>query len=614
MTNHGDRNAHLIKGAVKTVRELLINRYTIDSYQREYKWQPKHVFELLDDLSSKFLDEFDFNHDRLEVANYGHYFLGSIIISSKNSQNFIIDGQQRLTTLTLLIIYLDNRQRNMPEDSKVDVKNLVFSTQYGKKSFNIDVPERTPCLEKLYQGENVEPAPNDPEAIRNIAARYKDIEQSFPDEITDQVLPYFIDWLIGNVDLVEITAYSDEDAYTIFETMNDRGLSLSPIDMLKGFLVAKIRDEDKKAQANHMWKFRTNALLELGKEEDSDAIKAWLRSQYAKSIRERKKGALPGDFDRLGTQFHRWVRENDREIGLKKPDDFYHFIESDFQFYSQQYLRIRNAATSLTPGLEVVYYNAQLEFTLQYPLLLAPLSPKDNDRDINHKLQLVASYLDIILARRLWNFHSIAYSTMQYAMFLIMRDIRGKSVEELITILGKKLSEERETFQTNTVLRMHQQNKYHIHWLLARLTDFVEISSGQNSHFDEYMVEGKNRYEIEHIWSNHPEQHETEFSHPADFSDYRNRIGGLLLLPKSFNASYNDLPYKEKLPHYFSQNLLAKSLHPDAYSRNPGFILFMENTKLPFEAHPDFFKNDLDKRQKLYTQIADLIWNSGRLS
>ena len=50
----------------------------------------------------------------------------------------------------------------------------------------------------------------------------------FPEELRDDALPYFIDWLLENVHLVEITAYSDDDAYTIFETMNDRGLSLTP--------------------------------------------------------------------------------------------------------------------------------------------------------------------------------------------------------------------------------------------------------------------------------------------------------------------------------------------------------------------------------------------------
>jgi hypothetical protein len=48
----------------------------------------------------------------------------------------------------------------------------------------------------------------------------------FPEEINEERLPFFLDWLIENVDLVEISANSDDDAYTVFETMNDRGLNL----------------------------------------------------------------------------------------------------------------------------------------------------------------------------------------------------------------------------------------------------------------------------------------------------------------------------------------------------------------------------------------------------
>lgn len=68
---------------------------------------------------------------------------------------------------------------------------------------------------------------------------------------------------------------------------------------------------------------------------------------------------------------------------------------------------------------------------------------------------------------------------------------------------------------------------------------------------------GKKAHEIEHVWADHFDQH-PEFAHEADFYEYRNKIGGLLLLPNSFNASYGDLPYKKKLSHYFGQNLLAK--------------------------------------------------------
>ena len=88
--------------------------------------------------------------------------------------------------------------------------------------------------------------------------------------------------------LVEITAFSNDDAYTIFETMNDRGLSLTPTDMLKGYLLANISDEDNRAHADNAWKHQMAKLRDLGKDEDADCVKAWLRSQYADRIRERK--------------------------------------------------------------------------------------------------------------------------------------------------------------------------------------------------------------------------------------------------------------------------------------------------------------------------------------
>src|SRR5437899_11626615 len=94
--------------------------------------------------------------------------------------------------------------------------------------------------------------------------------------------------------------------------------------------------------------------------------------------------------------------------------DFAHFIEKDFAFYARQYLRLRQAAETLTRGLECIYYNAQNNFTLQYPVLFAPLRVEDAEEEILRKLRITGSYLDILIARRIWNWHAIDYSTMQY--------------------------------------------------------------------------------------------------------------------------------------------------------------------------------------------------------
>ena len=597
-----------IHGDTKSIRNLLSGaRFAIDYYQREYRWETKQVSELIEDLAEKFLESHDPGHARSAVENYGHYFLGSIIISDKDGQKFIIDGQQRITSVTLLLIFL---YRQLEDDQqKPQLSDLIFSQKYGRRSFNLEVSERTACMDALFTGEPFSEH-EQPESVVNILARFQDIKEQFPDDLAGEALPYFADWLIENVRFVEITAYSDSDAYTIFETMNDRGLSLTPAEMLKGYLLANITDRELRSDASQIWRDRVVALKKLGKEEDADAIKAWLRSQRANTIRERKRGAQPRDFDLIGTEFHRWVRANAKDLGLTGIADFTRLIQEDFAFYSHWYDRIRRAAETLTEGLEPIHFNAQSNFTLQYPLLLAPLRIGDSSADIRRKLRIVSTYLDILIARRVWNWKDTSYSTMQYSIFQLVLKIRGKSASDLAAVLTERLTAEEVTFASNDRFQLHGMNGRQIHRLLARMTDYVETRSGQASRYVEYIQRrGKNGYEVEHIWANHPERHTDEFEHPADFADYRNRIGGLLLLPKSFNASYGDLIYKEKREHYNSQNLLARSLHEKAYDRNPRFLKFQREFGLPFKHHATFKKHDLDSRQELYRQIAEQIWN-----
>lgn len=609
-----------VEGHARTVSQLLGGaKYAIDYYQREYKWQTKQVAELIDDLSGKFLENYKAEHERAAVAGYSHYFLGSIIISKRDTQKYIIDGQQRLSTLTLFLIYLNHRLTD--GDQRAQVTDLIFSTKFGKRSFNLDIDERVAVMDALYSGNQFEE--NDrTESVSNVLGRYQDIETLFPEEINEGALPYFVDWLIENVHLVEITAYSDEDAYEIFETMNDRGLALTPTDMLKGYLLSNIKNVDDRNRASRAWKKLTTPKKDVDREADSDAIKSWLRSQYANSIRKREPGARPEDFDRIGTEFHRWVRDNEHSLGLSQSSDFASFIEKDFSFFGNWYYRLREAARTYTPGLETVYYNALLNFTLQYPVLLASLQLDDSESEVRQKLRITGSYLDILLARRIWNWRSISYSTMQYAMFLVMRDIRELSVAQLAAHLTERLAVEGEeyTFSSNDDFHMTGTNRNRIHYLLTRITDYIETESGQSSRFVEYVTaRGKRAYEVEHIWANHPERHRKEFPYVGDFLTYRNRIGGLLLLPRQFNASYGDLPYrdpdpdKDKRDRYLTQNLLAQSLHPHPHKKHPGFKAFVSRSGLPFRPHDQFRREDLDARQKLYQKIAERIWDPARL-
>lgn len=605
-----------IEARARTVRELLDKaKYTIDFYQREYAWQERQVRELVDDLTGKFLDYHEPGHCRPQVEHYGHYFLGSVVLSHKRGQRFIVDGQQRLTTLTLLLIELHHRQGDRPD--AVDVRNLIFSEKYGDKSFNLNVHDREPIMRALMDGTGAlfdisEATPS----VANIQARAANVVEHLPAEIDEVALPFFVDWLLENVHLVVIEAYSDEDAYTIFETMNDRGLSLSLPEMLKGYVLANVYLESDQREVNELWKARMQALRSEEDEGDADFFKDWLRARHAQTIRPGAKGAENKDYERIGTEFHRWVRDQRDLLGLVDTEGFLRFVRRDLDFFTRQILTIRKAMTNLEPGLEAIRFNADRGFTLQTQLMLAPLTPEDSKEATRRKMALVADFIDIWLARRIWCFRTISYSSVKYTIFQLTKELRGRDVNDLATFLREQLDAQPESFASAPQFRLHNQNYRQVRHILARLTLWLETQCGQPAHFEDLISQGKAKpFEIEHVWADRYERFTEWFNHQSDFDTERNRIGGLLLLQRGINQSLGDGTYEQKRDAYMahSANLLARSLHPLAYQNHPTFLSLIEQTGLPFRSYDTFGPEEQQQRQELYIRIAEWVWNPSRL-
>jgi Protein of unknown function DUF262 len=481
-----------INGVPRTVRDLFTARkYSVDYYQREYAWTQANVTELIEDLSGRFLEAWDESHEREDVLTYRPYFLGPIVTNNRGGTLYLVDGQQRLTTLTLLLIYLRALQVDRPESEQVDVRPYVASTRLGRYSFNLDIEDRRALMEALLQG--VTPTvPAGDESLANLWARYQDIEQLFPQELKGAALPYFIDWLLERVAVVEIATSDQEMALEIFETMNDRGLRLTTTNMLKSYLLAMIRDPARIDAANRLWRSRVADLAETADKGDSDFIRNWLRGKYAETIRERRKDAVPGDFDVIGTAPHKWVRDHRAEIGLTRPGDFGELIERTFDRLSGRYLQLLRAAQTLTPGFEEVFYNAWNGFTFQFPLILAAVSPADDDERFKTKTQMVAGWVDIFVARRMVNYRNFGYSTVAYTMFNLVKDIRDLDVGELSEVLGARIAEMDDGFDAVANLRLHQRNGNQIKYLLARMTAWLEGRCGGNLTFAE-LVSRKRR-------------------------------------------------------------------------------------------------------------------------
>ncbi len=608
------KDDHKIDADDRNVFDVLNERkYTVDYFQREYSWEQKHIEQLVTDLTSTFLDVYEEGDPRTSVEHYNNYYLGPFVVSSRDGMKSIIDGQQRLTSLTLFLIFLNNLQKEL--GGKESIEPLVFSERYGQKSFNIQVEERKKCLEKLFHEGCYELQPDDDESTVNMTKRYADIGEAFPEEIKGSAFPYFLDWLKYNVILVEITAYSDDNAYTIFESMNDRGLNLTSTEMLKGYILSRFKEAKDREQANRFWKESIQSLHRHSKDEDQKFFQAWLRSQYADTIRQGKAGSSNEDFEKIGTRFHSWFRDNLSKMGLKadSPSEFRTLVHDEMKYYLRAYLDILAAQKEEKLGWENVFYHSNwgIADSLGFALMLAPLKATDSPDVTRQKINEVARFMETFAVRRSINFRKFGASSIRYTMYSLVKELRGKDLDSLRLLLKAKLAEMPEKWDGMADFRLHGMNRYFVKFLLSRITGFIEQQSGASTNFSTYFVSpGTKPYEVEHIWADKFEEHRDEFEQRHEFDNYRNRIGDLVLLPQGTNQSYGAMTYAEKIEHYLKENLMVKSLHAKAYENNPNFVGMAKNLGLKFKAHKAYAKADIDERQTLIQSICEAIWGT----
>jgi len=251
----------------KTLRKLLgmeDEQFRIPHYQRPYSWTSEQVDDLWDDL--------------LENAATGH-FLGSLVLASENeSKPQVIDGQQRLTTLMILLSVLRDAclDRGMEKDARKIQTRLTADpfaegdARYKFKTGAVNWPVfrdfvlREPDDPKRQALDDVAALPsyvrerNKP-LIANVARLRDHLARALGDLGVEQQAAWLVKFtsdLMEHVELVVIEVKELADAFLLFETLNDRGLQLSAADLLKSHLLGQFArtytsEEDVDEAATH---------------------------------------------------------------------------------------------------------------------------------------------------------------------------------------------------------------------------------------------------------------------------------------------------------------------------------------------------------------------------
>ena len=603
----------LVDGRGHTIEQLFGGKlYYLAYFQREFVWERPQIEKLISELAQRFIEQWDRAHERSAVERYDTYFLGPIVSYDEEGKRHLVDGQQRFMTLLLLLIHVRRllvAQDELPSVTMVD--RVVVSHSFGDQTYALSVPEYTRCINALYNGQDF-PTENEVISIRRLVRGYRVIEEVFPPEL-HEALPYFADWLLNRVSLVEIQAGGKNRAWEVYQAMNDRGVQLTPMELLKGFLLAKSPEVDRMRLRDRWQEMVSRLDVDERKGVSSEYIKTLLRSKYVPIDNDGVPS--PEELMLVEEAPHEWIRfRSNLVFPSQKDGDFGRLIEHVVAPLGVFYAQLLRAQTRPPKGWEAVLYNHRNGLERQFDLTLAAAKHEDSVDDRSEKVGLVAKFIDLLLVRSVVNNVVFRQEDLDAVVSRLLGDVRrAATVEDLRSVLSKEVSQPGD-FSGVRSLRLRDTNRTFVRYFLARLTAWLEVGVGNSDPVLDYLAEGETGsvYQIEHLLADPHGQYSSQVSDPNEFRLLRSRLGALVLLHGRDNASLKEKHLSAKVLVYKGKNYLAGSLHPATYgvgeTRFRSFIK-AQNLEDLFAPYADGVVAYIEGRGILYHALAERVWD-----
>jgi uncharacterized protein with ParB-like and HNH nuclease domain len=593
--------------------------YYIDFYQRDYKWTEDPVGRLLDDIFYAFDVAYEKNKAldpsaETVAAKYPWYYLNTVVTNTINGRVYIVDGQQRLTTLTLILINL----LHCADAKKSKLKGWLSSKIAGqtgyKTQFWMNHERHAKTLQALFEDAENIPIGSGITAV-NMRNNYDQISGRLKKDLSDlHRMETFIFYFLRRLVLINLSV---EQTYVpmVFEVLNDRGERLLPYEILKGKLLGQIdKLELESGDFAAKWDACVGRVNQHGEDKIDQFFVYYLKAKFADT---RKTG------QRFDKNYHREMFKSDliKELKLEhNPARVKTFLNDELDYYTRLYDRILSLAKVEKPDYEAVYYNGLNEMDNQYLLILSHCNV--NDPEENLKIQIVSRAIDraFSLLRLQRSYDSNEFSD---AVFEISARIRGKAANEVLVsfeTITKQLLSKRRGSEVNQVFEYGQFRNTSItdiptrftRYFFARIDRFIaeQTNSGEKHPFGDLVTKtgAVNGFHIEHILSYNNDNIEIYQGDKERFEAERNRLGAVLLLKGKDNISSNNETYEHKLKSYAKTLHWNESLREDSYKSKKDFEVFMAKTKLKFEPYPSFGPDELEKRQNLLFEIAKHLW------
>ena len=569
------------------------NFYVVPDYQREYVWEERQVNQLLSDV----FDEFDNNHNK-------EYFIGSTVVFKDNNGSYeLIDGQQRTTTLFLIICALKYvyKEWNLDTDT---LDRMIKDKTVNALGDSIDKYK----LELQYKDSsnilNVISSLSDrPENLKGSAERlfnaYENIiaflNQNFRKDKPEQLKKFFV-YLYRKLKFIQIETPEINDALKIFETINERGIGLNPMDLLKNLIFRQV-DRNEFTKLNTKWQ-QLVSILAKNNEKPLRFLRYFIMANY--NVNNPK-----GDEILREDEIYNWITKPENTIQCNYEKEPFDFVD----------LLIENAE------IYVKYFKG--EDQIGQNIFLNNIRKLGGGSFRQHLILLLAGRK---LSKPLFDHFAKQIETLIFFYFITREPtkefernfskwakdlINIKTAEELDLFIKDKIKpevdEKRNSYKSSFLdLNQNSVQQYRMRYILAKIAQYVDqqrLGSYIPQTLDNYITTG---IEVEHILPFTPENG-LRGKIGEEYDEVKIKLGNLTLLEKSINASIgnNDF-YNHKVGEYSKSSIyLTKSI---SILENVGTNTAITRINQRLKSFTDWNSSTIAERQELLFDLSKSIW------
>ena len=536
--------------------------FEIPDFQRPYAWTTEQVEDLLDDLDYAI-------GDGNNIQDKAPYFLGSIVIIKKshNSLAHIVDGQQRITTLTILLCVL----RELSSSKKF--QNSLSNRLFEEGDILLNIPDRYRLSvrkkdSKFFQ-KNIQEGGGLSGLLKQIPPEMSDSQQRMFENAKylwdklsqrrDDQRNALAQFVVQRCYLVVVSTSDQSSAYRIFSVLNDRGLDLSPTDILKADIIGGM-DEEIRSEYTEKWEDMEE---ELSRDSFRDLF-AHIRMIF---MRSKLRGSLQQEFqDNVLSQVQ------GRE-----------FIDDVLEPYADAYEILADASYRSEAGAESVNtllrYLNELDNFDWIPPALAFLKRNPTDTDA---LGQFFRYLE----------------RLAYGMFILRSNINQR-IRRYAEIL-RAIEQEENLFDASSPLQLLADEKSEILKVLdGQIYSFLRVRRPLLLRLNSLLSDAGVRYDyptitIEHVLPQNPNKKSEwlrKFQNEDERAEWTGKLANLVLLSRRKNSSAQNYDFNKKKETYFQKG---------------GVATFALTTQVLSE--PDWTPEVLQRRQKKLIRALKKEW------